>query len=152
MGSAVVVPPPPGILRVYHFTSAEFAKDDIVHRRVKVARISELNDPFEFLALQVRQMWEKALGTFSAANLHAARVTSAAIRAVVALGDGEVVAGSAGSSGTGPRGGASARKCSVWRIDPPVSPPDSDQALDPIGDRQPADSAAWRELSQIRSA
>jgi hypothetical protein len=55
MGSAAVVsPPPPGILRVYHFTSAEFAKDDIVHRRLKVARISELNDPFEFLAMNFR--------------------------------------------------------------------------------------------------
>jgi hypothetical protein len=57
MGSAEVVPPPPpGILRVYHFTSAEFAKDDIVHGRLKVARISDLNDPFEFLSLNFRQI------------------------------------------------------------------------------------------------
>lgn len=60
MGSAEVVPPPPrGIRRVYHFTSAEFATDDIVHRRLKVARISELNDPFEFLSLNFRQISER---------------------------------------------------------------------------------------------
>jgi Protein of unknown function (DUF2971) len=60
MGSAAVVPPPPcGILRVYHFTSAEFAEDDIVHGRLKVARISELNDPFEFLALNFRRILDR---------------------------------------------------------------------------------------------
>jgi hypothetical protein len=60
MGSAEVVPPPPrGIRRVYYFTSAEFARDDIVHGRLKVARISELNDPFEFLSLNFRQMSER---------------------------------------------------------------------------------------------
>jgi hypothetical protein len=60
MGSAEVVPPPPrGVRRIYHFTSAEFAKDDIVHGRMKVARISELNDPFEFLSLNFRQMSER---------------------------------------------------------------------------------------------
>jgi hypothetical protein len=60
MGSAEIVPPPPrGIRRVYHFTLAKFAKDDIVHRRLKVARISELNDPFEFLSLNFRQISER---------------------------------------------------------------------------------------------
>lgn len=52
MGSACVVPPPPnGILRVYHLTSAEFAINDIALGRMKVARFSDLNDPFELKAL-----------------------------------------------------------------------------------------------------
>jgi hypothetical protein len=52
MGSACVVPPPPkGIRRVYHLTTAEFAINDIALGRMKVARFSDLNDPFELLAL-----------------------------------------------------------------------------------------------------
>jgi Protein of unknown function (DUF2971) len=37
-------------MRVYHFTSAKYAIDDIERRRLKVSRFSELNDPFELLA------------------------------------------------------------------------------------------------------
>jgi Protein of unknown function (DUF2971) len=56
MGSAEVVPPPPnGILRVYHMTSAEFAISDIGLGRLKVARFSDLNDPFELMALNFRE-------------------------------------------------------------------------------------------------
>lgn len=36
--------------RVYHFTTKFFGLEDIEKRRLKVARITELNDPFEFLA------------------------------------------------------------------------------------------------------
>jgi hypothetical protein len=62
MGSAEVVPPPPrGIRRVYHFTRADFAKKDIVRQRLKVARISQLNDSFEFLFLNFRQMQERQI-------------------------------------------------------------------------------------------
>jgi hypothetical protein len=51
MGSAGVVPPPPeGFRRLYHLTSAEYALSDIVFKRLKVARFSALNDPFELLA------------------------------------------------------------------------------------------------------
>jgi hypothetical protein len=51
MGSAAVVPPPPeGFRRLYHLTSAEYALGDIVFKRLKVARFSALNDPFELLA------------------------------------------------------------------------------------------------------
>jgi len=51
MGSAAVVPPPPvGFRRLYHLTSAEYAVSDIVFGRLKVARFSKLNDPFELLA------------------------------------------------------------------------------------------------------
>lgn len=56
MGSAEVVPPPPkGILRIYHLTSAEFAISDIGLGRMKVARFSDLNDPFELMALNFRE-------------------------------------------------------------------------------------------------
>lgn len=53
MGSAGVVHPP-GLqkLRVYYFTSAEYAISNIALGRVKVSRFSELNDPFELLALK----------------------------------------------------------------------------------------------------
>jgi hypothetical protein len=55
MGSAAAAPPPPkGFRRVYHLTSADHAINDIVFKRLKVARISELNDPFELLALNFR--------------------------------------------------------------------------------------------------
>lgn len=37
-------------MRVYHFTSAKYAIDDIKRNRLKVSRFSELNDPFELLA------------------------------------------------------------------------------------------------------
>lgn len=51
MGSAAVVPPPPeGVRRLYHLTSAEYAISNIVFGRLKVARFSTLNDPFELLA------------------------------------------------------------------------------------------------------
>lgn len=51
MGSAAVTAPP-GLdyRRVYHITTSEFALSDIVFKRVKVARFSALNDPFEMLA------------------------------------------------------------------------------------------------------
>ena len=37
------------IMRVYHFINAEFGLEDIIERRLKISRIMELNDPFEFL-------------------------------------------------------------------------------------------------------
>lgn len=51
MGSSEVVPPPPPqLLRLYHITSAEYGLSDIGLKRLKVARFTELNDPFELLA------------------------------------------------------------------------------------------------------
>jgi len=52
--SAVTRPPPPEFLRVYHLTSEPWAIADISLRRLKVARFSELNDPFEMLSVAVR--------------------------------------------------------------------------------------------------
>jgi hypothetical protein len=65
MGSAAVVPPPPeGFRRLYHLTSAEYAISNIVFGRLKVARFSTLNDPFELLARsalssQIRQVLQE---------------------------------------------------------------------------------------------
>jgi hypothetical protein len=38
-------------MRVYHFTSLKFGLEDLRLRRLKIATISDLNDPFDFLAL-----------------------------------------------------------------------------------------------------
>ncbi len=54
-------PPPPEVIRVYHITSAEFALNDIGLRRLKVARFSELNDPFELMALSLREEKVRAI-------------------------------------------------------------------------------------------
>lgn len=36
-------------MRLYHFTSQKFGLLALKDRRLKIARINELNDPFEFL-------------------------------------------------------------------------------------------------------
>ena len=36
-------------MRAFHFTAASYALEDLRHQRLKVARIVDLNDPFEFL-------------------------------------------------------------------------------------------------------
>ena len=41
-------------MRVYHFTKADYGVEAIRRRRLKVARIDELNDPFEFLQVASR--------------------------------------------------------------------------------------------------
>ena len=56
MGSAAVAPPPnPGFQRLYHLTSADYAISDLALSRLKIARFSDLNDPFELLALNFRE-------------------------------------------------------------------------------------------------
>lgn len=37
-------------MRVYHFVDSKFGLEDVAKRRLKIARIDELNDPFELLA------------------------------------------------------------------------------------------------------
>jgi hypothetical protein len=37
--------------RAYHFLPANYAIDDLSHRRLKIARIDELNDPFDLWAI-----------------------------------------------------------------------------------------------------
>jgi hypothetical protein len=41
-------------MRLYHFTTARYGLEDIRHRRLKVARIGDLNDPYEFLQVASR--------------------------------------------------------------------------------------------------
>jgi hypothetical protein len=41
-------------MRLYHFLNAEYGLLNIRHRRLKIARINELNDPFEFLGVATR--------------------------------------------------------------------------------------------------
>lgn len=57
-------PPDRAFRRVYHLTSAEHAISSISLRRLKVARFSEVNDPFELLALNSRKQpirqWAKS--------------------------------------------------------------------------------------------
>ena len=69
MGSSAVVPPPSkDFIRVYHLTSADFAINDIALRRLKIARISDLNDPFELMAVSFREMsTRKAVRNFKKA-------------------------------------------------------------------------------------
>jgi hypothetical protein len=38
-------------MRIYHFLKAEHGLDDIRQRRLKLAMIDRLNDPFEFLGV-----------------------------------------------------------------------------------------------------
>jgi Protein of unknown function (DUF2971) len=41
-----------GKMRVYHFVNEIYGLDDIRNRQIKIARINELNDPFEFLCVE----------------------------------------------------------------------------------------------------
>ncbi|TIV19492.1 MAG: DUF2971 domain-containing protein [Mesorhizobium sp.] len=53
MGSAEVVrPPESNVRRVYYLTFTEYAISNIALGRIKVSRFSDLNDPFELLALR----------------------------------------------------------------------------------------------------
>ena len=50
-------------MRVYHFINKKYGLEDLRERRLKIARIAELNDPFEFAAVDLsdpwlRQAWE----------------------------------------------------------------------------------------------
>lgn len=40
-------------MRAYHFLNEQFGLKDLVERRLKIARIMELNDPFEFLGVDL---------------------------------------------------------------------------------------------------
>jgi len=52
MGSSSFLRPPvKNFVRAYHMTSSEYAMNDIEQFRLKVARFSEVNDPFELLGL-----------------------------------------------------------------------------------------------------
>ena len=52
--SATSKPPPKHMVRLYHLSSSEHAISNITKGRLKVARLSDLNDPFELMALSFR--------------------------------------------------------------------------------------------------
>ncbi|MEQ8311061.1 MAG: DUF2971 domain-containing protein [Silicimonas sp.] len=57
--------------RLYHFTSAGYALSNIKHRRLKIAQIADLNDPFDLRAprlssRQERAIWDKWRSDMSA--------------------------------------------------------------------------------------
>jgi hypothetical protein len=39
--------------RLYHFTTAKFALDDLRNRRLKIAQLDDLNDPFELKSVNL---------------------------------------------------------------------------------------------------
>ena len=43
-------------MRVYYLTGAQFALSNLALRRIKIARFEDLNDPFEVLGVDVRDM------------------------------------------------------------------------------------------------
>jgi hypothetical protein len=43
-------------VRVYHFVNEQFGLEDIRRRRLKIARINELNDPFEWLPVEASNL------------------------------------------------------------------------------------------------
>lgn len=43
----------PRLMRVFHFLNAEYGLDDIRRRRLKIAQIPDLNDPFELLSIDL---------------------------------------------------------------------------------------------------
>lgn len=51
VSSECLPPPSSNVLRAYHFTSWKHACSAIELRRLKVARFTEVNDPFELLAI-----------------------------------------------------------------------------------------------------
>ena len=48
-------------MRLLHFLNKEFALKDIRERRLKIPRIAELNDPFEFLRVETSKRDYRAL-------------------------------------------------------------------------------------------
>lgn len=56
MGSAATgVPPPNTRIRLYHLTSSSHALSNIENGRMKLARLTDVNDPFELMALNFRE-------------------------------------------------------------------------------------------------
>ena len=47
-------------MKLFHFLSAQNAISDIDLKRIKISRIGQLNDPFEFLAADLADAWKKA--------------------------------------------------------------------------------------------
>lgn len=70
MASAIACRPPESskLRRVYHLTGPEHAISDIALSRLKVARFTDVNDPFELLAVNFRERpVRKTISSFKAA-------------------------------------------------------------------------------------
>lgn len=57
---AEVQPAPDGHRRVFYLTGAQFGVSDIALQRIKVARFSDLNDPFELLGVDRTDLKDRA--------------------------------------------------------------------------------------------
>jgi hypothetical protein len=80
--------PPDGFKRVYYHTPAQFAISNVALQRIKVARFSDLNDPFELLGVDRSNVKNrhslrkktgkinKETGLGSGANSHYSRVSA----------------------------------------------------------------------------
>ncbi len=58
------------MMRVYYFISANYALENIIKRRLKIARLNDLNDPFEFMSVdmrdsEIRKAFRKTLSDLS---------------------------------------------------------------------------------------
>ena len=42
-------------MRAYHFICAKYGLEDIKHKRLKISRLEDLNDPFELLSLELSE-------------------------------------------------------------------------------------------------
>lgn len=63
--------PNTGTIRAYHLLSAQYGLEDLRHRRLKIARINDLNDPFELSPFNLskpsdRAAFRKIKNTFAA--------------------------------------------------------------------------------------
>ena len=63
------------IVRVYHFANREYGLDDIRQRRLKIATINDLNDPFELLGpsaldKEARRQFQELKRKFAALQRH----------------------------------------------------------------------------------
>ena len=54
-GPAIAMP------RLYHFTSARYALEDVAQQQIKISRIADLNDPFELLPANLKDRGRRKL-------------------------------------------------------------------------------------------
>ncbi len=60
-------------MELFHFVNAEYGLEDLRRRRLKVARINELNDPFEFLGVNIRNPEQRKALQATKARLNTTR-------------------------------------------------------------------------------
>ena len=60
-------------MRVYYYTAEEFGLSNIINERIKISLLDDLNDPFEFLGIDLSD--KKFRKAFKAGRDHAAKTT-----------------------------------------------------------------------------